>query len=255
MRILLSNDDGIDAPGLLALEQALEFLGEVWTVAPATQQSAKSHALSMHKPLRVESRGDRRFAVAGTPADSVYVAVHELLPERPDLVISGINRGANIGEDVHYSGTVAAAREGVLQGIPALAVSLHVDFSHSVSSHHWEAAVWAALQVIEGGQLHGFPREAILNINAPDVPQSALKGLQACELGHHFYEALVDCREDPRGGRYCWVGGPHANFGDRPNSEGHLVEQGWATVVPLSVRVTHQAVLEQLRGWSGISSI
>ena len=255
MRILLSNDDGIDAPGILALERALASIGEVWTVAPAAQQSAKSHALSMHKPVRVEPRGERRFAVAGTPADSVYVAVHHLLPEKPDLVLSGINRGANIGQDVHYSGTVAAAREGVLLGIPALAVSLHVDFARDVSLHHWETGVWAALELIKEGRKKGFPEEAILNINAPDVPVGDLKGLQACELGHHFYEALVDSRRDPRGGNYCWLGGPHANFGDSPNSEGHLVEQNWATVVPLSVRVTHRGVLEQLQGWSGVSSI
>lgn len=255
MRILLSNDDGIEAPGILALERELSAFGEVWTVAPATQQSAKSHALSMHKPLRVESRGERRFAVAGTPADSVYVGYHKLLPAKPDLVISGINRGANIGQDIHYSGTVAAAREGVLLGVPAIAVSLHVDFSRPVSSHHWESAAWAALLMVKEGQKRGFPAEAILNINVPDLPVEELKGLRACEMGEHFYEALVDDRVDPRGGRYCWLGGPHSDFGGTPESEGHLVEQGWATVVPLSVKVTHRGALEQLRGWSGVSSL
>ena len=128
LRILISNDDGIDAPGLRALEVALEGLGEIWVVAPATGQSAKSHALTMHEPLEIQERGPRRLAVTGTPADSVYVAVHRVLTDLPDIVVSGINRGANIGEDVHYSGTVAAAREGVLLGVSALAVSLHVDF-------------------------------------------------------------------------------------------------------------------------------
>jgi 5'-nucleotidase len=206
----------------------------------------------MHKPLRVDVCGERRFAVEGTPADAVYVAIHSLLPERPDLVVSGINRGANIGQDVHYSGTVAAAREGLLQGIPAVAVSLHVDFSRPESSHHWEAAAWAAQQIIREGLKRGFPTDAILNINAPDIPREELKGLQACELGHHVYEFLVDERQDPRGGRYCWLGGPHSNFGATPRSEGHLVEEGWATVVPLEVQVTHHKVLAQLRGWSGI---
>ena len=255
IRILLSNDDGIDAPGLAALEAVLGDFGEVWVVAPAAQQSAKSHALSMHKPLQVEQRGVRRYAVGGTPVDSVYVAVHSLLPDPPDLVVSGINRGANIGEDIHYSGTVAAAREGVLLGVPAIAFSLHVDFSRPSEAHHWETATLVAQRVIGESLRNPFPRDCVLNVNVPDVPRSALEGIRACEQGHHFYEPLVDLRRDPRGKTYCWLGGAHSNFGEGVDSEGHLVEEGWATISPLTVRVTDHAALNAISAWDGLGSL
>jgi 5'-nucleotidase len=255
MRILLSNDDGIDAPGLAVLEAHLGELGELWVVAPEAQQSAKSHALTMHKSIRISKRGPRRFAVGGTPVDSVYSAYHHILPEPPDLVISGINRGANIGEDVHYSGTVAAAREGVLLGCQAIAVSLHVDFSKPIESHHWKTAALLTRKLVEDVFSHGMPSDCLLNLNVPDLPVERLQGVKACSLGHHFYEPLVEERADPRGGRYYWLGGSHSNFGPQSPSEGHFVEEGWASLSPLTVRVTDREFLGQLHSWSVVDSV
>ena len=254
MRILLSNDDGIDAPGLAALERHLEGLGEIWVVAPKHPQSAKSHALTMHKGLSIEQHAERRFAIAGTPVDTVYVATHDLMGGKADLVVSGINRGANIGQDVHYSGTVAAAREGVLLGIPSLAVSLHVDFSKSIDSHHWNTAGALARRVAGEIVERGLPSDTILNLNVPDIPLETVRGIRACALGKHHYEALVDRRVDPRGGTYCWLGGPHSDFGPDRNTEGRFVEEGWASLVPLTVQVTATSMIGALAEWSAVDS-
>jgi len=255
MRILLSNDDGIDAPGLAALERHFQGIGEVWVVAPKHPQSAKSHALTMHKGIAIEQQGERRFAISGTPVDTVYVATHSLMGAKPDLVVSGINRGANIGQDVHYSGTVAAAREGVLQGIPALAVSLHVDFSDPIDGHHWDTAGRLARRVASEVLERGLPQDTILNLNVPDVPFSNVHGIRACALGKHHYEALVDRRDDLRGGSYCWLGGPHSDFGPDKNSEGHFVEDGWASLVPLTVQVTATEMIKALAEWNAVDSV
>ena len=148
MRILVSNDDGIDAPGIHALATALEALGEVWTVAPAAEQSAKSHALTMHHPLRVSERGPRRLAVDGTPADAVYLGLHQVVPGPVDIVVSGINRGANVADDTWYSGTVGAAREGAMCGLPGVAVSLNVSSRTSDAERHWSTAAQLAVDVV-----------------------------------------------------------------------------------------------------------
>jgi 5'-nucleotidase len=253
-RILLSNDDGIQAPGLAALEKALQGLGELWVVAPAEPQSAKSHALTLHKSVKISQHGTRRFAVRGTPVDSVYAGIHRLLPGPPDLVVSGINRGANIGEDVHYSGTVGAAREAVLQGYPAIAVSLHVDFAHPIESHNWKTAGEQVRRLAEEVIQRGLAPNCLLNLNVPDVPPAACKGIKACALGHHFYAPLVEERPDPRGDGFFKLGGPHMDFGPQQSSEGHLVESGWASLSPLTVRVTDHAVLNDLVGWLAVDS-
>ena len=205
MRILISNDDGIDAPGIRALELALEGLGEIWVVAPATGQSAKSHALTMHEPLEIQERGPRRFAVTGTPADSVYVAIHRVLPDLPDIVVSGINRGANIGEDVHYSGTVAAAREGFSLGCrrwPCLFVwILRARLRNTIGR-----AEKLARRVARVGPPH--QKALLLSLNVPDVPEAQLGRPCLCSRPPLLSRWLVD----PRGGRYFWLGGPHSDL-------------------------------------------
>jgi 5'-nucleotidase len=254
-RILISNDDGIEAPGLAALEEAMAGLGEVWVVAPADPQSAKSHALTLHKNVQLFQHGPQRFSVGGTPADSVYVGIHHVMPAPPDLVISGINRGANIGEDVHYSGTVAAAREGVLQGYKAIAVSLHVDFSRPIESHNWTTAGQQARRLAAEVLEREIGENCLLNLNVPDIPLDALKGIKACALGHHFYSPLVEEREEPFGKGFYKLGGEHSNFGPDVPSEGHFVEAGWASLSPLTVRVTDRTVLETLGDWQSVDSI
>jgi len=245
MRVLLSNDDGVDAPGLAALARALEPHGEVWTVAPASEQSAKSHSLTMHRPLRVTQRGERRFAVTGTPADAVYLALHHLLPEPPDVVISGINRGANLGYDVHYSGTVAAAREACLQGCLALAVSAH---SHDGEGPSFEAGGAYALQVARQLLAHGLPDGHFLNLNVP--ARRAPRGLRVAALGRRRYQHAVDRRTDPRGAPYYWIGGPHLAFEGPDDSDGACIDAGYAALTVLSADPTAPVLLEALGGWS-----
>lgn len=245
MLILLSNDDGIDAPGLVALEAAMSGLGAVWTVAPATEQSAKSHSLTMHEPLRVNAHGPHRYSVTGTPADSVYLATHHLLPGKPALVVSGINRGSNLSNDVMYSGTVAAAREAASFDIPAVAVSLWVRHA----APNWSTAQRVARQVVEETVRRGLPAGVLLNVNVPDVPWSELKGVRVAPLGRRWYHPSVHVNTDPRGRKYYWIGGDHDRFADLPETDGPLCEAGYAVVTPLHMDLTAQEILPALRDW------
>ena len=246
MRILLSNDDGIEARGLAALKDALAPLGEVWVVAPASEQSAKSHSLTMHRPLRIRQRGECSFSVDGTPADAVYVALHHVLPAPPDVVVSGINRGANMGFDVHYSGTVAAAREAALQGLPAIAVSAHIEGGPP----RYDTAAHVARRVTERLLVEGSPPGIVWNVNVPPCAPDALRGLRTAVLGRRMYAPSVDVRHDPRGQPYVWIGGPHIGFGGPEQADGRLVEAGFATITPLGVDPTDDRILEASRDWT-----
>lgn len=246
MILLLTNDDGIESPGLRALEAAVEGLGEVWTVAPATEQSAKSHALTMHEPLRVTNLGPRRFSVTGTPADCVYLAIHHLLPARPGLVLSGINRGTNLATDVYYSGTVAAAREASTMDLPAIAASLWV---RPGAEPRWETAQALVARVAAGVLANGLPPGMLLNLNIPDLPIEAVRGLRVAPLGRRYYQPLVSRQEDPRGRPYFWIGGDHDRFADSPGTDGPLCEDGWAVVSPMELDPTAHRFLHHLVGW------
>lgn len=245
MHILVTNDDGIDAPGIAALTRALEPLGTVWVVAPATEQSAQSHALTLHHPLRVRSKGERRWSVSGTPADSVYVALHQLLPHPPDLLVSGINRGANLGTDVFYSGTVAAAMEGCLHDIPSIAVSLAIDLGRR--EKHWATAEAMAQRVARRALEKPMAPGRMWNLNVPDLPLEQVKGLKATALGRRRYAALVEARQDPRGGRYYWIGGSHEHFDPVEGTDGPALEEGWATLTPLFPEWTMHSALPSLQ--------
>lgn len=250
MDLLVSNDDGIDAHGIAVLAEAMSALGTVWVVAPTHEHSAQSHALTMSGPLRVEERGPRRFAVSGTPADSSYLALHEVLPVRPRLTVSGINHGTNLGQDVHYSGTVAAALESVIQGVPAVAVSL--EMARDTSQHHWDTAAHVATEVVKRVlALERIPPRLCLNVNVPDVPVAELQGLRTTTLGEREYEPGVDTRVDPRGRHYYWLGGPHTAFVDLPGSDGPAFEKSWATITPLQVDMTAHDQLAAVREWMG----
>ncbi len=246
MLLLLTNDDGIDAAGLAALAGAVEGLGELWTVAPATEQSAKSHSLTMHEPLRVVEHGPRRYSVSGTPADSVYLAVHHILPRRPTVVISGINRGTNLATDVHYSGTVAAAREAATMDIPAIAASLWV----GDAGPRWPTAQGVVRRLVLEVLRTGLPPGILVNLNVPDCAPEDLRGVRVAGMGRRHYQPMVDVKTDPRGRRYFWIGGDHDRFDDLPETDGPLCEQGYATVTPLMLDVTAQAVLPLLRTWT-----
>ncbi len=243
-RILLSNDDGVSAPGLRALAEAVEPLGEVWVVAPDKEQSATSHSLSLHHPLRVREVAPRWFSVDGTPADSVYVAINHLMKDaRPTLVLSGINHGPNLADDVIYSGTVAAAMEGSILGFPSMAFSLvsrrNFDFTH--------AAVFAR-SFVQAALTKSLPPRMLLNINLPAY--GAIAGYEVTRLGRHSYGADVIEKEDPRGRKYYWIGGTEYAHVNEPGTDVTCVhDHRRASVTPLMLDLTHHAFLEPLREW------
>lgn len=247
MKLLVTNDDGVDAPGLNALAGALAAVGEVWVVAPEREQSAQSHAFTLHKPLRVTEVGERRLAVSGTPADCSYAAIHGLVPT-PDLVISGINRGANLGSDVHYSGTVAAAREAVLQGVPSIATSLYIRKGQDVLQFERAAGVVCDLvrRVLHLGLDSVLPAGHFLNVNIPNGP--SIEGSRTTVLGRRRYTAAVEERLDPRGRRYVWIGG--APTGQEPIEDGDVTwcQRDWVTITPLQLDPTAHALREALDG-------
>ncbi len=243
-RILVSNDDGIHARGLHALVEAVEPLGEVWVVAPEKEQSATSHSLSLHHPLRIRKERERWFAVDGTPADCVYVAINHLLKDHaPTLVISGINHGPNLADDVIYSGTVAAAMEGCMLGFPAIAFSLvsrkHFEFEH--------AAVFAH-SLVKAALASPLPPRLLLNVNMPAY--GAISGYEVTRLGRHSYGADVIEKEDPRGRRYYWIGGTGYEHVKEPGTDVTAVhDDRRASVTPLMLDLTQHEFLAPLRAW------
>ena len=243
--ILVTNDDGVAAGGLAALREAVAPLGDVWTVAPQAQQSAMSHALTLHKPLRVRELDERTFAVTGTPTNCVFFAVWHLLPRRPDVVVSGINHGPNIGDDVSYSGTVSAALEAAIMGLQGIAFS-HLAWKHTPDF----ADVATYAREITGEVLErGLPPRIYLNVNAPDVPRGEVKGVRVTKLGmRHYDDCIVEAR-DPRGKPYYWVGGSGYRFEDIAGSDCNAVADGYLSVTPLLADPTDHEALQMLRGW------
>ena len=243
--ILVSNDDGVAAAGLVALREALVSFADVYTVAPQLEQSAKSHSITLHHPLRFHEVEPRVWAVDGTPADCVYVAffLADLLPRKPDLVVSGINHGPNLGNDVHYSGTVAAAREGTLRGVPSIA------FSNSSSD--MEGAAQYAKRFCK--QLLGTTapegQAVLLNVNFPPVPP---KGIRATRLGLRLYADEVEVRDDPRGRHYLWIGGPgHVKSHPVEGADTEALDEGLISITPLSIEATqpdHMGVAAYVAG-------
>lgn len=243
MRFLLSNDDGIQSEGLRALADELSLIGEVYVVAPDREQSAASHAISLHRPLRIREVGDRWWSVDGTPTDSVYIALHHLLRGRsPDVVVSGINYGANLADDVTYSGTVAAAMEAALLGVPAIAVSLagrdHFDFGPAA-----RFARGLASEVAE----RRLPRGLLLNVN---VPEGRPSGYRITRLGKRVYGSSVMEQIDPRGRKYYWIGGGESRHQDIEGSDCNAVyDEGLVSVTPLHLDLTAYRSLEGLESW------
>lgn len=249
-RILISNDDGIAAEGLLSVARALEAVGEVTVVAPEREQSAASHSLTLHKPLRVYPAGPRRFAVSGTPTDCVNMAVHHLMPEPPHVLVSGINRGGNLGDDVTYSGTVSAAMEGTLLGLPSLAVSQFClgppDFA--AAADFTAALVTALLAAFDRGRR--LPHDTFLNVNVPDLPAGAIKGVRWTVQGRRrFTKEQVVEKEDPRGRKYYWVGGGEVEWEGDPDSDYAAVTAGCISVTPVHLDLTNRRALAELKAW------
>ncbi len=238
-RILVTNDDGFSSEGISAVLDALDGLGELWMVAPDSEQSAVSHALTLDRPLRVRRVGERRFVVNGTPTDCVTLGISSLLGDRPpDLVVSGINRGGNMGVDVHYSGTVSAAFEGVILGYPAIAVSQVVG-----NGMNWNASAAIARELAAWVLEHGLPESTLLNANVPLGPP---RGLKLTRLGVRRYtEGMVEQR-DPRGRTIYWIGGGEPVWEAIPGTDFHEVGEGFISVTPLHLDMTDRKYLHHL---------
>ena len=240
--ILVTNDDGIRAPQIGILAKALRAIGEVWVYAPDRQQSAVGHGVSLHRPLRVTELEDRVYMVDGTPADCVMLAVRNLLAARPQLVVSGINPGANLGDDVTYSGTVAGAYEGMLLGLPSFAVS---DVRYRPV--HVETAAACAVRIAEYVLQFGLPPDTMLNVNVPDVPINDIQGMAITRMGRRDYQDEIIQREDPRGATYYWIGGAEPSHVREPGTDFEAIERNQVSITPLHRDLTHHAAIPLLQ--------
>lgn len=244
MRILVSNDDGVFAPGLRVLAEALRAVGEVTVVAPDRNKSGASNSLTLDSPVRIHRSDGGYYFVTGTPTDCVHMAIHEILPEKPDLIVSGINAGQNLGDDVLYSGTVAAAMEGLLHGIPAIAVSLD---GHD--HRHYDTAAEVVLRLVAQMRTASLPRDKLLNVNVPNVPYAALKGFEVTRQGFRHRAEDVVRAEDPKGAPVFWIGRPGGSADAGPGTDFHAIASGKVSVTPLQIDLTAYNSFEQIDGW------
>ena len=244
MRILVSNDDGYLAPGLIELARTLGDLGEVIVVAPDRDRSGASNSLTLTRPIRARETDNGFVSVDGTPTDCVHLAINGLLDEDPDIVVSGINAGPNLGDDVLYSGTVAAAMEGRFLGLPALAVSLVVD-----GAHHYDTAASVVARLVQGMTPDSIPASTILNINVPDLAWRALNGFEVTRLGHRHRAKPVVRSCDPRGNPIYWVGPPGGERDAGPGTDFHAVREGRVSVTPMQVDLTRHRAMAQTVEW------
>ena len=243
-RILVTNDDGIQSPGITILAKALARIGEVWVVAPDRERTAVAHAVTLHKPLRLHQLSSRVFTVNGTPVDCVNLALLNIMPQLPDMVVSGINRGVNLGDDVMYSGTVAAAMEGTILGVPSLAVSQE-------GRHEFRFTVGAsyAVRLVQLVLAKGLPAETLLNVNIPNRPQRDIHGARITSLSRRRFHNPIIEKSDPHGRKYYWIAGERVSWSRHNNADYEVMEAGYVSVTPIHLDRTHHSVLDQLRAW------
>jgi 5'-nucleotidase len=253
MRILVTNDDGIHAEGLSVLERIASALGdEIWICAPEYEQSGASRSLTLSEPLRAREVGPRRFAVDGTPTDCVMLAVHELMPKPPELVLSGVNRGQNIGEDVSMSGTVAGAIQGMVFGVPSVALSQAMMIFHDDMRPPYEVAEAFAPGIIERALKAGWPKDVVLNLNFPDKPVEEVTAVEVTRQGFRDVSNLhVDRRADLRGRDYFWMGFRKDPSNPDEGTDIRAIYDGRISVTPLHIDLTHMATVNALKGVLG----
>jgi 5'-nucleotidase len=240
---LLTNDDGINAQGLLTLKREISKIGQVWVIAPDREQSATSHSLTLQYPLRINKIEDRLFSIDGTPTDAVMLAVYGILRRRPDIVISGINHGPNLGDDVSYSGTVAAAMEGAILNIPSIAVSI----AHWKPRHFDPAARFVrklALFVLK----NGLPKDTYLNVNIPDRKET-IKRYKITHLGKRLCNHVVIEKMDRRGKKYFWIGEQSPTWKKEADSDFSAIKRGYVSITPLHLDTTAYNTIEQIKKW------
>jgi 5'-nucleotidase len=246
--ILVTNDDGISSTGIKMLAKALRSVGEVFVVAPETEQSAVSHALTLHRPLRHREVDHNSFYVNGTPTDCVVIAVNKLLPHRPDIILSGINHGGNLGDDITYSGTVAAAMEGTMLGIPSVAVSLVIDYADNgdylKSESRFATAAEYAGKLSRNVLENGLPKDTLLNVNVPDTGK--INGVKITKQGKLVYDGAIRELSDPRGRTCYWIGGgiPQWESGEKTDLE--AVRNGFISVTPVHLDLTNYEAIRYL---------
>ncbi len=247
MHILISNDDGLDAPGIrLLAEEIGREVDRVTVVAPDRDRSGASNSLTLDRPIRVQRQESGAFKVFGTPTDCVHIAITGLLGEEPDMVISGINAGANLGDDVLYSGTVAAAMEGRFLGLPAMAVSLAFD---GPRPHHYQSAARVARLLMCQLKREPLPADTILNVNVPDLAWPDIQGFETTRLGHRHRSEDVIPLDDPRGRIFYWIGAPGGEEDNGPGTDFNSIRRGFVSVTPIHVDLTRYQALEQVSQW------
>lgn len=248
MRILVSNDDGVHAWGLQVLYKHLKKLGKVWVVAPLEEKSTTGHSLTLHKPLRVHQLENGFYGVSGSPADCVYVGIREVMKTMPDIVISGINRGGNLGQDIYYSGTVSAAREACILGIPAVAVSCDLDYKKKKEDKeiHFDTAARALVKLLKQMPYKDIPKHTLLNVNVPDVAFSKIKGFLPSRQGFRYYSGTIVKRVDHRGKPYFWIGGQYKGYHNETGTDCHAVAGNYVSVTPVRLDCTDNVFLKQL---------
>jgi len=244
MIILISNDDGIQSEGITCLEDTLKDMGEVWTVAPDRAQSAMSRALTLSMPLKASQLSENRFMVNGTPSDCINIAVNKLMPIKPDIVVSGINKGANLCDDISYSGTVAAAFEATILGIPAIAVSLAAR-QNCIFQPAAEFTKKIILQLANSK----LSKNTFLNINIPDTQGEKIRSAKITHQGKSLYENIITERIDPRGEKYFWIGGDGTSYADIPGSDANAIRSNMASITPINTDMTDYSAIKDLEKW------
>ena len=246
MRILVSNDDGILAPGIRHLANACREVGTVTVVAPDREQSGTSHSLTLHRPLRPARTHDGAYQIDGTPTDCVLLGIGALMADKPDFVFSGINHGPNMGEDVLYSGTVSAAMEAVTLGVPGIAFSFAGRDPELVGTYH----VTLVRLIRQITQIPNFPKETLLNINLPQIPASDVRGVKVTKLGSRFFSGSITKMTDPWGREVFWVGGGDVTWTVDPDSDQAAVHEGYISVTPLHMDLTNYRLFEAVSEWA-----
>ncbi len=244
MRILVTNDDGIDSTGLAVLAEALKAIGEVWVVAPDRERTAVAHAVTLHKPLRLHRLAPRTFSVNGTPVDCVNLALLKVMPKPPAVVVSGINKGVNLGDDVLYSGTVSAAMEGTILGIPSIAVS-----QEGRETFRFPVAADFAARIVRLVLEQGLPDETLLNVNVPNRALRAIKGVRVTCLSRRRFDNPIIEKLDPHGRKYFWIAGTRVSWSRSKNADHEAIEDGRVSVTPIHLDCTNYALLDHFRAW------
>ncbi len=247
MIILVSNDDGIQSTGIQTLAKALKKISaaKIIVVAPDREKSAASHSLTLHRPLRILSPQRDQYAINGTPTDCITLGIYQILKKKPDLIVSGINHGANLGDDVHYSGTVSAAMEGAINGVPSIAVSLVM----KTEKPSFDVAASFAAKLAKIVLKNKLPPGLVLNVNVPELPKNKIKGYVYSKLGKRNYGDIIVENLDPRGKKYYWIGGDQRSYEDIPGSDCNAILENKIAITPIQADMTNYSFLDKIRSW------